>query len=128
MIENTKFLKKVLGANALSCLVFGVIFTIWSTSSIAFISGQTSLGILIRVVGILLILNGLHLISALVRKRLHKYEVLYFSAGDGLWVLGTVILVSMGWLITTPHGIVSAILVAIMVGIFGLLQFKAVRS
>jgi len=128
MIENTKFLKKVLGANALSCLMFGVIFTFWSTSSVVFISGENSLDLLIRVVGILLILNGLHLISALVRKRLHKYEVLYFSAGDGLWVLGTVILIGMGWLITTPQGIVSAILVAIMVGIFGLLQFKAFRS
>jgi len=128
MIKNTKFLKKVLGANALSCLIFGVIFTVWSTSSVIFISGETSLGVLIRVVGILLILNGLHLISALVRKRLHKYEVLYFSAGDGLWVLGTVLLIGMEWLITTPEGVISAILVAIMVGIFGLLQFKAAQS
>lgn len=128
MIKNSRFLKLIMGMNALSCLLFGTIFIFWASPTTLFISGATNFDWLIRIVGFLLILNGLHLISAVVRNKLHKLEVLYFSVGDGIWVLATVIFVTMGWLIVTWKGIICAILIAVMVGMFGLLQFKALKS
>ncbi|MCB1889480.1 MAG: hypothetical protein KDH20_17865 [Rhodocyclaceae bacterium] len=83
---------------------------------------------LIVVLGIALILNGLHLLWAASRQALNRMLLLYFSAGDFVWVVGTLGLLASGQWITTPLGTWATLVVAIAVGAFGILQFAGWRE
>ncbi|RLQ89197.1 hypothetical protein [Notoacmeibacter ruber] len=78
-------------------------------------------------VGIVLILNGLHLGYVSRHDDPGRIQVLYFSAGDAAWVLISLTLVVTGTFVTTAPGIVLTLLVAVGVGVLGLLQFLKVR-
>ena len=57
-----------------------------------------------------------------------KLLVIYFSAGDFIWVAGTILLIVLGFGITSTAGVAAALMVAAMVGSFGLLQLKALKA
>jgi len=116
-------IKPVLLANAASCIIFGVLFLIMPANIADFLSKDASVpSIFLMALGGILTFNGLHLIWASKQDNLHKLWILYFSLGDLLWVLGTIILVALQLWITSSNGVFAATLVAIMVGIFGALQ------
>ena len=115
-------LKNILRANAVSCLVFGLLFVAIPAIVAAFLGSAPWLAI--SIIGALLIVNGLHLLWA-AKRTPAKWEVIYFSVGDFLWLLATIVLIATGFWITTTKGIIVAILVALMVGLFGLMQVKA---
>ncbi|TVQ85546.1 MAG: hypothetical protein EA357_00510 [Micavibrio sp.] len=117
-------LNKVLFANALSCLVFGVVFIIRAEETALFVSNSLQNTWIVKILGALLLINALHLFSAIFRRPHRRVEILYFCIGDFLWVSGTVVLIAAGWIITTPQGIAAASVVAVMVGLFGFLQLK----
>ncbi len=118
-------LKHVLQLNSLSCIGFGILFAIFPYPISAFLSNDSPAPILILLLlGIGLILHGLHLLWASLQAIPNKALIQYFSAGDFLWVLATAILIVFNIWVTTLHGISTAILVAIVVGLLGLAQIK----
>jgi len=112
-------IQTVLRANAASCLIFGFLFVLMPVSIAGFL-GDPPVPV-IFILGILLVLNGSHLVWASLR-RAPALEILYFSAGDFLWVAVTMILIALGIWITKPPGIIAALAVAAIVGLFGVLQ------
>lgn len=116
-------LKTVLKANAASCIIFGAIF-LWIPANVAIFLAQNSPlpDRLLTIIGGALLANGLHLLWAYFKSTLSKLLILYFSIGDFIWVFATISLLILKIGITTDSGIIASILVAGLVGVFGLLQ------
>lgn len=122
-------LKNVMRANAISCLVFGVLFVLLPKLVAIFLGGSSPAPHLyILVLGIVLIVNGFHLLWASRAPLPQKNLVIYFSTGDFIWVIGSIGLVASGVWITTSGGVLATYVVAIMVGLFGILQLKSRKS
>lgn len=119
-------LKTALRLNAVSCIGFGVLFSVVPGAVAAYL-GQTrpAPSMVILILGIGLILNGIGLFLAARARHPSGPLVLFFSTGDFLWVLATIVLIVMGIWIETTAGIIAALLVAAVVGLFGLLQLIA---
>lgn len=117
-------LKAIMGANAASCLGFGALFVIAPAPVAAFLGSPPAPTWVVAVLGAGLLLNALHLVYAATRPAPSRSAVMYFSAGDFLWVAGTLVLILTGTWITTPGGIAAAIAVALVVAAFGLLQLR----
>ena len=115
-------LKKTMIANAASCLGFGLLFVAASTPVAAFLG--TAPAPVVLGLGVGLILNGIWLLLTARKPAPTRVEILQFVAGDAMWVLATLALILMGLWITTTAGIIAALLVAAMVGIFGWLQWR----
>ncbi|RRQ21597.1 hypothetical protein [Thiohalobacter thiocyanaticus] len=122
-------LRAILRINATSCLLFGALFgalfAAMPNAVAGFLGAPSAPGGVILVLGVLLGLNGIHLIYVSRAPRPSRAWVGYFSAGDFIWVLGTLLLVGTGLWINTPAGILSALVVAASVGAMGWLQLKA---
>ena len=111
----------ILRANALTCLGFGALFAVLPTSVANFIGNPPDW--LIIAIGTALIFNGLHLAWASSRQPF-RLELRYFAGGDFLWALATALLiVNRVWIITTS-GIAAAVAVGLLVGTFGILQWR----
>jgi len=116
-------LKNVMRANAASCIIFALIFLFMPEAVASFLGGETPApGWVFSLLGAILLFNGLHLIWVSTNPMPHKLWVLYFSFGDFLWVIATLILLVLGLWITTGVGIAASIVVAAVVGVFGVLQ------
>ncbi len=121
-------LATILRANAVSCLVFGLIFIITPTAVALFLdNNKPAPDGLILVLGAGLIINGIHLLWVSTRQKIPKSLVIYFSTGDYLWLAFTLILMLTGTWITTLPGIVSTSIVSTLVGLFGLLQQQKIK-
>ena len=116
-------LKTVLRMNATSCIIFAIIFLLMPTEVASFL-GQNKAApeLLLLVLGLILLTNGPHILWVSWQLKPNKYLVLYFAVGDFIWVVASIILVSQGMWITTTLGIFISLLVAMMVGTFGVLQ------
>lgn len=116
-------LKNILRTNATSCLIFGALFLLMPSGVANFLSTEKLAPvIIIEIMGAALILNGVHLIWVSFQARPAKKEIIYFAVGDFIWVIATIVLIALGIWITSPIGIIAALLVATMVGTFGALQ------
>lgn len=115
-----KFLKAALLLDASSCVIFGAIFVVFSGAVSQFIGNP--FGWVVPALGAVLLFNGLHLVIASRRNKPLCPEILYFVAGDFLWVVGTLVLVGLGLVITSAQGTLVSLLVAAMVGAFGVMQ------
>ena len=116
-------LKTILRANAASCLVFGALFALLPSQVTIFLGGSSPApDVLVLIIGIVLIVNGLHLTWASTIPLPRKELILYFSIGDFIWVIASIGLIITGLWITSVEGVLSTIAIAIMVGIFGILQ------
>ena len=117
-------LNAIMRANALSCILFGLIFASQPLVVSSFLSdSQPAPEWLVLLLGAVLIFNGLHLLWVAKKSSPAALWVLYFSVGDFLWVLGVALIILSGIWITTPVGLLAAIVVSIMVGTFGVMQF-----
>ena len=119
-------LKTVMRLNALSCLGFGLLFVVMPAVVADFLGDGPHW--LILTMGIVLIVNGIHLLLVSMNTSPARPLVLYFSAGDAAWVVLTLVLIATGFVVSTPAGVVTALVVAVMVGGFGLMQYLAVRQ
>jgi len=115
-------LKKVLIANALSCLFFGILFLAKTDAVYTFVGEPPVL--VLRILGIGLIINGIHLGYVAYQKQPTRNAILYFIIGDVIWVLATLALLVIGLWITAFSGMILAILVAVFVGLCGALQWR----
>ncbi len=121
-------LNHIMKANAASCILFGVMFIAIPDSVTAFLSAEMPAPqLLLQILGAGLIANGIHLIWASLKPIPNKWLTLYFSIGDYLWVVGSVALVLSRVWIDTTAGIITTLVVAVMVGVFGVLQMRKLK-
>ena len=122
-------LKNVMRANATSCLLFGGLFALQPSQAADFLGGVSPAPqMYILILGVLLILNGLHLLWVSRIPLPQKKLILYFSTGDYLWVLGSIGLIVSGIWITTTGGILVASAIAVVVGLFGIIQMTSRKA
>lgn len=120
-------LATVLRLNALSCFVFGAIFTLQPVGLASFLGAPPVT--LVAFLGVALLLNAALLWASQHNGRVpRRHEVLFFCMGDFLWVVATLVLVALGLWVTTEAGRVAALVVASGVGTLGVLQWRAIRS
>ena len=122
-------LRYIMRANSVSCLAFGFLFAIKPALVAAFLGGTSPAPTWIfLLLGVVLIFNGLHLFWASNIQLPKKELILYFSIGDYVWVVASAGLMFCGIWVTTLEGIVATSVVAIMVGLFGVLQMISRKS
>lgn len=116
-------LATTLRLNAFSCLAFGVLFV--SAPGVVAAALGTPPAWLVAALGAGLVGNGALLWLSVRDGRVpRRAEVLFFSMGDAAWVMATLALIITGVWIVTPGGRIAALAVAIMVGAFGLAQWR----
>lgn len=118
-------LKNIIRANGISCISFGGLFIVNANTVAHFLANKNPVPeqILI-VIGTILVFNGVHLIWTSMQLNINKWLILYFSLGDALWLVVSMGLAASSFWINTTQGITATSLVAIMVGIFGLAQWR----
>lgn len=116
-------LKFIMRLNAASCILFGLLFTVFPRAIAAFLGGAPSAAIV--VLGIGLLANSVHLIAASRRTVVRQIEVIWFSLGDFGWWLATLALIVANIWITTAPGAIVAVIVAIFVAGLGVAQLWA---
>lgn len=116
-----KPLRTILRINAASCLLFGLVFVLAGGPVARFLGEAPPL--IVILIGYVLLANGVHLLIAAGRTDLRISEVLYFSAGDGIWFIGSAVAVAGNFLVTNPPAQLLAILVACSVLAMGMAQF-----
>lgn len=118
-------LKQIMRANALSCIIFGFLFIVLPTDTALFLSTSNTVPTTALVIlGVVLVANGAHLIWASLSQIPNKLLVMYFSFGDFLWVIASSYLIFSEMWITSEQGIAAASTVAVLVGVFGVLQMQ----
>ena len=116
-------LKNIMRLNATSCLFFGLILSLAPQKVAIFLShSNPAPNWLILSLGVILVFNGAHLIWSSFLNSPSRLLVLYFSVGDFIWVIASLSLVVLGLWVTTGFGIFTTLMIAILVGVFGLLQ------
>ena len=122
-------LHRILLLNALSCIGFGALFIVGPAWVAEFLSPQNPAPVLgICILGILLAVNGAHLLWASKQETPNKWLVRYFALGDFAWVIGSLLLILMSLWVTTTPGIVATLVIAAMVGGFGAMQWREVTG
>lgn len=117
-------LKRVMVLNAISCILFGATFLAFSHEVGLFLHKVAPAPNLVLILlGSVLIFNGLHLMWAASKKEIEEWLVVYFVLGDLAWVGISLFLIFSNIWITSQLGIIATLLVAVMVGAFGILQF-----
>jgi hypothetical protein len=113
-------LRAILRLNAASCLGFGLVF-VAAPGAVAGFLGPAPWGAIL-LIGVALVVNGIHLVIAARRPRPSRAEVIWFSLGDLAWWLMSLGLIASGTWVTSPAGVVATALVAAAVAGLGLGQ------
>lgn len=122
-------LRLTMRANALSCLVFGVLLAFMPSRVGAFLSDDSPAPtIIICALGIVLLLNGTHLVWASNLAKPSKLLLTYFTAGDYAWVVASIIVLAADFWVTTTSGVITTVAVSVMVGLLGTLQLMSITS
>lgn len=121
-------LQNIMRANATSCILFGLLFSILPKQVATFLSQQQSVPqLIILIIGLGLIVNGLHLLWTATKEKPNKYWVIYFSVGDFIWVFATISLILSDYWINTTFGITTTLVISAFVGWFGVMQLKNIN-
>lgn len=116
-------LANVMRANAISCLLFGMIFLTIPIDVARFLDlHNPAPKFVMLALGVILMINGLDLIRVSRHSPPSKAQIWYFSLGDFVWTIMSLGLVFSKTWITTKDGIIVTLLVAVMVATFGILQ------
>ncbi|GAB4123173.1 MAG: hypothetical protein Tsb0027_20890 [Wenzhouxiangellaceae bacterium] len=125
-MRSTFGLQSVLLLNATSCIGFGLLFISLPAPTAMFLANEKTAPVwLIVVLGAGLIANGVGLTVTARQQAPQAGLVRFFSIGDLLWVVATLLLITTGWWINTSAGISAALLVAALVGCMGWLQWRS---
>ena len=116
-------LNAALLANALSCVIFGMIFVFTGPATAMFLGDPPVW--LVRVLGMGLFLNSVHLVFIARQAVPKKAVVMYFVMGDALWVIATVTLSLCGIFVTSTAGSWATMAVAISVAACGIIQLRS---
>ena len=115
-------LKFVVLLNAISCIVFGSIFVLWSEATSQLLGDPPR--VLLQVLGWGLLANAGLLVATAVQSQPSRGSIKIFVAGDAAWIVGTVALLVLGIWITTYAGVAWSVCVAAFVGLCGWLQWR----
>ena len=110
----------MLSLNTLTCVGFGVAFLILAPTIGRFLGEVPPLWL--RVIGAGLVLHGVHLLIVSLGKTVSRMHIYYFSAGDLLWFLASLLVIVATELITTTGGVMTTLAVGLMVASIGLTQ------
>ena len=123
--KNESFLRKTLLANALFTALcgLGLILASGALSALIGAVGGTEL----IVVGVVLLLYAADLARTALGKSIPRGRVYYFVVMDLLWVVGSVVALWGFPIPFTPVGRWVVLLVADVVGLFGVLQYLGLR-
>jgi hypothetical protein len=125
LVAGTSRLRTLLRADAALCAATGLVAAA-AAAPVADLLGPDVSTTVVRVVGIALVLYALDLaVTSRLADRWQRPAVLAAGAGNGAWVLATLVLVALGAFSTT--GVVVALVVAAAVGELGVLQLRAAR-
>ena len=113
-------LRFFLRLNAVTCVVFGLIFVLHAGVVAQFLGGFPQEWLFW--IGALLVLHSGHLLWASFRRAILRLEIYYFSAGDLLWFLLSLLFVAKPDLISSDMGNLATIAVAVIVASIGLAQ------
>lgn len=106
--------------NAATCAGFGLLFVIAAGSTSLFLGGFPEMWL--KGIGLLLIFHSAHLLWTSYQASPGALDIYYFSIGDLLWFLGSLVLIALPGLITTSHGASATLAVALGVAVIGLAQ------
>ena len=122
-------LQTVLRMNASTCIGFGVLFTVIPDSLARFLSATSPApGYVLLILGLGLIAQGIHLIWTSFQIQPSKALILYFSMGDFIWTMASVLLILLGVWVNSPLGVLYTGLVALIVGLLGVMQIRAYKK
>lgn len=113
-------LRRVMQVNAASCLGFGGLFAIAPASVAAFL-GTVPVW-LVLMLGVGLLINGGHLLWSARAETPLLRDVIWFSVGDIVWFLGSLLLLAGQIWVSTPMGVALCWAVAWGVAMLGLTQ------
>ena len=114
-------LKAVLLLNALSCIIFGVLFSLNTKEVVTFIGNPPHA--FIQILGFGLVINGVLLLLTAFQTEPKRRDVICFSLGDAAWVIFTGVLLLGGIWIRSGEATYWSLAVATFVGICGALQW-----
>jgi hypothetical protein len=115
-------LKRVLRANAASCVLFGSLFAFAGPAAAKLVGSPPIL--LLQLLGAGLLINAAMLVWTSLRAQPDRVSILTFALGDAIWVVATALMLIAGLWITTASGVIWAVGVAVFVGACGALQWK----
>ncbi len=118
-------MRKSLGANAISSGIFGLAFIFFADDISDWLKGGLTVDTL--AVGVILLLFAGDIFHQVTREQLSTKRALVTSLGDALWVVATILILVTQPDALSPGGEIAAILVALMVGVFGFLQILGIR-
>ncbi len=123
--KNESFLRKTLMANAVFTTLcgLGMIFASGALSAVIGAVGGTEL----IVVGVVLLLYAADLARTALGREIPRGRVYYFIVMDMLWVIGSAVVLWGLAVPFTPTGRWIVLLVADVVGLFGVLQYLGLR-
>lgn len=125
-MSSSKILYIALRANAVFSLINGLILTLFPFQVALWIGYSSPL--LYQIIGVGLVLFGLHLIFLSCKKNMPKLEVYLVSFGDFAWVLATAVLLLLKANLFSQSGIYILTGIGLVVLIFGLLQLKGLYN
>ena len=117
-------LRKALAANAEFCMVSGLGMAVFSRQAGGWIGAPTAV---VLIVGLSLIPWGALLWYFSRRDAIRRAEAWTALAGDEAWVIGTLILVLGFPTALNASGNAVAVLVALVVAVFAVLEFVGIR-
>lgn len=121
--ERQRWLRNSLLANAVFSTLSGLTFTLAATSVADFIGLEQSLWV--RSIGVGLLGFAAYVAFVATRPEIDLRAAIAIVVGDLAWVVGTVPVVMLDLL--SANGLVAAVAIADVVGVFALLQYYGVR-
>ena len=123
---NSKSLIRTLKLNALFTSTSAILLIVFNRELMPLLS--ISVAWLLPVIGGLLLLYALDLFTTARKKETPLSKAYYFIIGDLAWVVASILLLTIYFEDFSSLGILLIDMVAIIVGIFGILQFRYVSK
>ena len=122
--DSSPFLRRVLLADALISAATGLLMLLGAD----FLSGLLDLPTaLMRPIGLILLLYGAFVIYTATRVRLQRPAVWAIIVINALWAIDSVVLLLSGWVAPNALGYAFVIAQALVVAMFGSLQYIGMR-
>ena len=124
-MKNESFLRKTLMANAVFTTLCGLVF-VFASGALSALIGAVG-GTELLVVGVILLFYAADLARTAFGQTIPRGRVYYFVVMDLLWVIGSAVALWGFAVPFTPAGRWIVLLIADVVGLFGVLQYLGLR-
>lgn len=118
--NNQSTIRRVLEANAVFSATSGLFFFVAAKPLAEFLGASQAV---MTIVMVILFGYAALLTYSTSRPSIHRHFVLFTVIGDSLWVLGSILLLAVGWFPFTVDAKWAIGIVAVCVDVFATLQF-----